>query len=136
MELATPDQAEIFGFIDDFSYTSTNNIFSIINNHKESVVNIISSYGFRAYDSVIKNKTQNLDNLIYRIQNNTEQMLNRYKNILDQNRNLLESHNVEKILKKGFVLVKQDENFVLRASDFDKGKETKLKFYDNEIKIK
>jgi len=136
MELATPDQTEIFGFIDDFSYTSTNNIFSIINNHKESVENIISSYGFRAYDSIIKNKTQNLDNLIYRIQNNTEQMLNKYKNILDQNRNLLESHNVEKILKKGFVLVKQDENFVLRASDFDKGKETKLKFYDNEIKIK
>jgi exodeoxyribonuclease VII large subunit len=136
MELATPDQAEIFGFINDFSYTSTNNIFSIINNHKESVENIISSYGFRAYDSVIKSKTQNLDNLIYRIQNNTEQLIVKYKNILDQNKHLLESHNVEKILKKGFVLVKQDENYILRAKDFDKKKETKLKFYDNEIKIK
>ena len=135
MELATPDQAEIFGFINDFSYTSTNNIFSIINYNKESVESIISSYGFRAYDSVIKNKGQNLDNLIYRIQNNTEQLINKYKNVLDQNKNLLESHNVERILKKGFVLVKQDEDFILRAKNFDKEKETKLKFYDNEIKI-
>ena len=135
MELATPDQAEIFGFINDFSYTSTNNIFSIINNHKESVESIISSYGFRAYDSVIKNKAQSLDNLIYRIQNSTEQLINKYRNVLDQNKNLLKSHNVEKILKKGFVLVKQDENFILRAKNFNKEKETKLKFYDNEIKI-
>lgn len=135
MELATPDKTEIFGFINDFSYTSTNNIFSIINNHKESISNIISSYGFREYDSAIKNKAQKLDNLIYRIQNNTEQLVNKYKNVLDQNKNLLESHNVEKILKKGFALIKQDEEFILRAKDFDKEKETKLKFYDNEIKI-
>lgn len=136
MELATPDQAEIFGFIDDFSYTSTNNIFSIINNHKESVENIISSYGFRAYDSVIKNKAQNLDNLIYRIQNSTEQLISKYRNVLEQSGSLLEQYNVEKILKKGFVLVRQDENYILRAKDFDKTKETNLKFFDNEIKIK
>lgn len=135
MELATPDQTEIFGFINDFSYTSKNNIFSIINNHKESIGNIISSYGFREYDSAIKNKAQNLDNLIYRIQNSTEQLVNKYKNVLDQNKNLLESHNVEKILKKGFALIKQDEEFILRAKDFNKEKKTKLKFYDNEIKI-
>ena len=135
MELATPDQAEIFGFINDFSYTSTNNIISITNYHKESVESIISSYGFRSYDSVIKNKAQNLDNLIYRIQNNTEQLINKYRNVLDQNKNLLESHNVEKILKKGFVLVEQDEKYILRAKNFNKEKETKLKFYDNEIKI-
>ena len=135
MELATPDQAEIFGFINDFSYTSTNNIISITNYHKESVESIISSYGFRSYDSVIKNKAQNLDNLIYRIQNNTEQLMNKYKNVIDQNKNLLKSHNVEKILKKGFVLVEQDEKYILRAKNFNKEKETKLKFYDNEIKI-
>jgi len=135
MELATPDQAEIFGFINDFSYTSTNNIISIINYHKESVGNIISSYGFRAYDSVIKSKAQNLDNIIYRIQKSTEQLIDKYNNVLEQNKNLLESHNVEKILKKGFVLVKQDEKYILRAKNFDKDKKTKLKFHDNEIKI-
>ena len=99
------------------------------------IESIISSYGYRAYDSVIKNKAQNLDNLIYRIQNNTEQLINKYRNVLDQNKNLLKSHNVEKILRKGFVLVKQDEDFILRAKNFNKEKETKLKFYDNEIKI-
>lgn len=135
MELATPDQAEILGFINDFSYTSTNNIFSIINNHKESIGNIISSYGFREYDSTIKNKAQSLDNLIYRIQNNSEQLVNKYKNVLDQSKNLIESHNVEKILKKGFALIKQDEEFIPRAKDFNKEKETKIKFYDNEIMI-
>ncbi|MEN8192505.1 MAG: exodeoxyribonuclease VII large subunit [Bacteroidota bacterium] len=135
MELATPDQAEIFGFISDFSYTSTNNIFSVIDYHKEDIESILTSYGFRAYDSVIRNKSQMLDNLIYRMQNGTDQLIDKFKNDLEKNMNLLESHNVEKILKKGFALVKQDESFILRAKDFDAKKKTKLKFFDNEIKI-
>ncbi len=135
MELATPDQAEIFGFISDFSYTSTNNIFSIINYHKENIENIISSYGFRAYDSIIKNKVQHLDNIIYRIQNSTDQLMVKFKGVIEQNKNLLEAHNIEKILKKGFALVKQDENYIVRAKDFNQEKQTKIKFYDNEIKI-
>lgn len=135
MELTTPDQAEVLGFINDFSYTSTNNIFSIINYQKESVENIISSYGFRAYDNVIKNKVQNLDSIFYRIQNNSEQLIQKHKSILEQIKNLLESHNVKKILKKGFVLVKQDGKYIIRAKGFKKDKSTELKFYDNEIKI-
>ena len=59
----------------------------------------------------------------------------KFKSVIEHNKNLLEAHNFEKILKKGFVLVKQDENYIVRAKDFDQEKQTKIKFYDNEIKI-
>lgn len=136
MELATPDQTEIFGFISDFSYTSTNNILAITDYLKEEIDDLITSYGFREYYSIIRNKAQELDNLLYRIQNNIGQLVNKFRNELDKKLNLLESHNVDKILKKGFVLVKQNDEYVLRASQFNNEKETKLKFYDKEIKVK
>lgn len=135
MELATPDQTEIFGFISDFSYTSTNNILSIINYLHENIGALINSYGFRAYDTLVRNKAQQLDNLIYRVQNSAGQLVSNFKNELDKKLSLLESHNVDRILKKGFALVKQNEALVLRAKEFDKTKETKLIFFDKEIKI-
>ncbi len=60
MELATPDQTEIFGFISDFSYTSTNNILAITDYLKEEIDDLITSYGFREYYSIIRNKARSL----------------------------------------------------------------------------
>ena len=48
----------------------------------------------------------------------------------------LEANNIEKVLKKGFVLVKQKSKFVTRAESFDNGDDTTLKFSDGEILIK
>jgi exonuclease VII large subunit len=47
----------------------------------------------------------------------------------------LESHDVRRILEKGFVLVKQDSKFITRSSKFIHGKETRLEFYDGEVNL-
>jgi exonuclease VII large subunit len=45
----------------------------------------------------------------------------------------LETYDIHRVLKRGFVLVKQNSKFVTRASNFNKEKKTQLKFYDGEI---
>jgi exonuclease VII large subunit len=47
----------------------------------------------------------------------------------------LESYDVQRVLKRGFVLVKQNSKFVTRAFNFNKDKKTQLNFYDGEITI-
>ena len=135
MELATPDQNEIFAFISDFSYNSTENISTIIDRKRDLIARILGSYGFRLPQDLIKNKNQFLDNLIYRVQNNIEKKLTFENNRLSLINNSIESHNFNRILKKGFVIVKQNDEYIPRAKELDKTKNVKLKFYDAEIEL-
>jgi exonuclease VII large subunit len=47
----------------------------------------------------------------------------------------IETHDIQRTLKKGFVLVKQDSKFVTRSSGFNQDKSAILKFYDNELTV-
>ena len=48
----------------------------------------------------------------------------------------IESHDIKKTLKKGFVLVKQDSKFITRAKNFDDKQDALLDFYDGKIHLK
>ena len=135
MELATPDKNEIFAFINDFFYYSSGNLSDKITKEKKEIGQILNSYGFRSPQNNVRNKSQFLDNLIYRIQNSADKKVTFERNRLDLINSTLKSNNVDNILKKGFVLVKQNGNFVKRESEFKKEKSYSLKFYDNEIKL-
>ncbi len=135
MELATPDKDEIFAFIDDFSYTNTNKIFEIIRDKKELVERLINSYGFRKPDEIIKYRAQIVDNLIYRIENSISSIVRENNNKLDLLKANIKTFDINSTLQKGFVLVHQEGKIVKRASDFERTKNTKLKFYDNEVSI-
>lgn len=135
MELATPDKNDIFAFINDFFYYSSNNLSEKIKKEKKEISQILNSYGFRSPQDNVRNKSQFLDNLIYRIQNSADKKIVFEKNRLGLIYNTLKSNNVDEILKKGFVLVKQNGNFVTRESKFKKEESFALRFYDNEIKL-
>ncbi|MCK5087732.1 MAG: exodeoxyribonuclease VII large subunit, partial [Melioribacteraceae bacterium] len=135
MELATPSRDEIFAFITDFSYTSTNNIFSIIDSYSSQVNQVLSSYGFRIHDEYLRNRSQYLDNIWYKIQMGIENSLTQLQNKLALTHNSIEAFNLDKILKKGFAIVKQNEKYVTRGKDFKQNEKTKIKFYDKQITI-
>ena len=135
MELATPDKSDIFAFINEFFYYSSSNLSDKIKKEKKEINQILNSYGFRTPHDSVRNKTQFLDNLVYRIQSLADKKITFEKSRLDLIKSSITSNNVEKILKKGFVLVKQNGNFVTRESKFEKDNSFILKFYDNEIKL-
>jgi len=135
MEIATPNTQDLIAAIEDFVDASTENIEFIIDKYRERVRNAINSYGFKNADNIINIKKQYLDNLIYKISGSIDKTVLDKKHKLSVLSALLEQHNVDKTLKKGFAIVKQDGRYVKRAEMFQKDKQSVLKFYDDEIII-
>ncbi len=135
MELATPDQNEIFAFLSDFSYSHSKKINEIISEKKEEVENLIGKYGFRTVKDNIKNKYQFLDSTTYKIQNSIKRTFTFNKNKLDLFEKILDANNFNKILKKGYTVVSQENHYIDRASKIDANKKIKIKFFDNEIEL-
>lgn len=136
MELATPDKDEILGFINDFSYNASANITGLVEEKKESVSRILSSYGFRYPADNIRHITQKLDGLIYRLSQSLDKKFIAGKNRLMLLGKTVESHSIEKSLKKGFVLIKQNDNFITRQINFSEKLPATIRFIDGEIIVK
>ncbi|MDP2301902.1 MAG: exodeoxyribonuclease VII large subunit [Ignavibacteria bacterium] len=135
MELATPDVNDIYMTIESFIDNSFETLLEKIDFANESLVNVIDSYGFRQPLDNVRRKSQQIDNAVYRIENNLERRLIDYKSSLQLLTSKIDSHNIEKTLKKGFVLVTQQNKFVLRGEKFVAGDSFRLKFFDKEIEV-
>ncbi len=135
MEIATPDQDEIFAFIDEFSYNAFQYVLRKISYNKKELDIILDSYSFRNPLNIVNRNSQRVDTAFSAIQQKTELILKEVRNRLNLLRQTIDHNNIEKTLKKGFVLVKQNSKFVTRAKDFNKATDTLLKFADGEIKL-
>ena len=135
MELATPNKEEIFAFISDFSYTSTNNISDKLTRLKEEINHLIDSFGFRNLTNIINNKKQTIDNYIFRIQSNIGTLISKKKNEIAILSKTIELNNIDHILKRGFVIVEQNKNFIKRKRQFELNKEFNLKFADGNVVV-
>ena len=76
-----------------------------------------------------------MDNLVYRTQKSIENKINFNINKVALLRKHIGSYNVEKVLKKGYAIVKQESNYVLRAINLNINNSFTIKFFDNEIEI-
>lgn len=135
MELATPDQLEIFDFLKEFSYSHSKRMKEIIVDKKLEIDNLINTYGFRIVKDNIKNKYQFLDSTTYKLQNNIKRIFSDNKNKLELFEKILDANNFTKILKKGYTVVSQENHYIDRASKIDSNKKIKIKFFDNEIEL-
>ncbi|MCX6149472.1 MAG: exodeoxyribonuclease VII large subunit [Ignavibacteriales bacterium] len=136
MEIVTPNQEDLMNFLEEFSLKSTEIISYILDDKKKMIWNIMNSYGFRVPQDKVKIKIQELDNLFYRVQQKIDGKLNSIKNKFQLLVKDLEANDLKKILKKGFVLVRQDTKIISRAKQFDGNLPASLNFYDNEIVVK
>jgi exodeoxyribonuclease VII large subunit len=135
MELATPNIDELFGYINDFSYYSSQRISETISNYYDEINSILSSYGFRLPQDIIKSKFQLLDSVLYRFSNSVEVKLSHKKNSLLLLESRINSYSIEDVLKRGFIFVKQDEAIVSRKNNFKSDNSFIMHFYDGEVKI-
>ncbi len=135
MELATPDINEIFAFINEFPYTFAKNMDDIINVRFDKLNSIKNSYGFRTTRDLVKNRSQFLDNLFYKFDNTFSKKILKYRTEAELLSKHLESFDTNRILKKGFALVKQKDKFIKRAAELDASGKMIIKFFDNEITL-
>ena len=136
MELATPDKDEFFAFISEFSYTSTQNLVDLCTGSRRKIFDLLNSYGFRMPLDLVRRNSQQIDSLTYKLQQNIGRKMLLVNNKLSLLTQTIEAHNVERTLKKGFVLVKQDSKYVTRAKKMKKGNPASLIFYDDKIDVK
>ena len=136
MEMATPNKNDIFAFINDFSYNSTQNISELCAGKLSKIKSTLNSYGFRMPPDLVRRKSQQTDNIIYRMLQNINRKSLIYNSKLSLLINKIESHDIKKSLRKGFVLVKQNSKYITRASKVEKAKDLSLEFYDGTVNIK
>ena len=133
MELATPDVVEINNFINEFLSKSSRIINAYIEEKKEDILSLRGSYGFRMPIDIVNRNSQQIDTAI----NKCFQNIERFSLIYDKKISLLtkslDAYDIQRVLKRGFVLVKQNSKFVTRATKFNKEKKASLKFYDGEV---
>jgi exodeoxyribonuclease VII large subunit len=135
MELATPSIEEIFGFIDDYSYNSSQIISELIDQKRYDVFDNLKSFGFKNLPDILNRKNQQIDQLISKVFQNTDRLILSKKNTINLFSSTIKSYDIKRTLKRGFVLVEQNSKFVSRASNFIKNKKAKLKFYDGNVEV-
>jgi exodeoxyribonuclease VII large subunit len=132
MELATPNIDEFFAFISEFSYTTTQNLVDLCNGSYRKISDLLNSYGFRKPLDLVRRNSQQIDSLTYKLLQNIGNKMLVYNSKLSLLTQRVEAHDINRSLKKGFVLVKQDSRYITRANKLKK-KTASLIFYDNKI---
>lgn len=135
MELSIPEINETVFLVKKLISESTFRVDNLIAGNIKQIKNILSSYSFRIPEDLVKKYNQYLDHTIYRINNGIDNRFQFSKNKIDLLISKLELNNIERTLKKGFVLVRQDDKFVKRAKDFLQKKPFSLQFYDDKLNI-
>lgn len=135
MEIATPSQEDIFGYIKEFSLKTTKIYRYIIESKKQRVLNCLNTYGFRVPQDLIRTRAQQVDNAFYKIQQKLDGKMLQMNNRLSLLNKSLESNDLNRILKKGFAVVRQDSKVVVRAAGFNDQLAAVIRFHDGEIEV-
>lgn len=135
MELVTPEIGDIISYLKDFEQRSTQHLVEFCSSSRSEIYDVLSSYGFRLPMDIVRSKSQYLDNIIYKILKHSDHLINKKVNKVSLLAKTIEGHDIQKTLKRGFALVKQDSKFVMRSAKFNPDKSAVLKFYDDEVTI-
>lgn len=136
MEIATPEKTEIIGFLNEFANGAYQKLKQKKDNYRIKLENFIKSYGFRIPQDLVKNKFQLLDSLFSKMQVNTENKIAFENNRLTLTRKLIESYNVQHVLKRGFTLIRQGEKIIPSSEGLNVKENFEIQFFDNTIEVK
>lgn len=136
MELVTPNIDDLKNFILDSYSLSCDLVEENLNNYKDKVEQFVNSYSFKFPFEKIRKFSQSLDYNVLRLNNIIEKKINVISNKITLISKSLEAHDIEKSLKKGFALIKQNAKFVTRKKNYSSQNPVTIKFYDGELEVK
>lgn len=136
MEIITPDMDNILKFLEEFEINSLDCLNELIEKNRKKVNNITTSYGFRVPIDIVRRRSQEVDNLLYILSQKLERKILIKKNSVSLLAKSIEGHDVNKTLKKGFALIKQDSKYVVNLAMLNHKQDAGIKFIDGEIAVK
>lgn len=135
MELATPDKQELKNAIEYFVQKMEESLIEKIQEYRQRIDDVVDSYMFRYPLEKVRNFYQKIDNLLYKISQQIDKKILLSEREIQKYFSIISSYDIEKTLKKGFTLIKQDDKFVTRKQMYLSSKPVTIKFYDGEIKL-
>lgn len=135
MELATPDRQELKNAIEYFVQKMEESLIENIQEYRQRIDDVIDSYMFRYPLEKVRNFYQKIDNLFYKILQQIDRKILLSEREIQKYFSIINSYDIEKTLKKGFTLIKQDDKFVTRKQMYLSSKPVTIKFYDGEINL-
>lgn len=135
MELATPDRQELSNAIEYALEKMEESLFERIGEYRQRIDDVVDSYMFRYPLERVRNFYQKIDNLLYKISQQIDKKLLLAERETQKYFSIINSYDIEKTLKKGFALIRQDNKFVTRKQFYVPDKPLSIKFYDGEIKL-
>lgn len=135
MELATPDKQELKNAIEYFVQKMEESVIEQVQQYRQRIDDVIDSYMFRYPMEKVRNFYQNIDNLFYKISQQIDRKILLSEREIQKYFSIISSYDIEKTLKKGFTLIKQDDKFVTRKQMYLSSKPVTIKFYDGEINL-
>lgn len=135
MELATPDRQELKNVISFAVEKMEESLVEKIQEYRQRIDDVIDSYMFRYPLEKVRNFYQKIDNLFYKISQQIDKKILLSEKETQKYFSIINSYDVEKTLKKGFALIKQDDKFVKRKQMYLSSEPVIIKFYDGEVKL-
>lgn len=135
MELATPDSQELKNAINFAVEKMEESIIEKIQEYRQRIDDVIESYMFRYPLEKVRNFYQKIDNLFYKISQQIDKKILLAEKQTQKYFSIINSYDIEKTLKKGFALIRQDDKFVTRKQIYLSSKPVIIKFYDGEVKL-
>lgn len=136
MELATPDIDELKSFIKDSYSLSCDIIERTLNKYRTEIEDQITSYAFRYPLEKIRKYSQLIDMTSFKMLNEIDKKIINARNKIALLAKSIEINDLDKALKKGFAVIKQNLKFISRKKNFDLQSPAIIKFYDGEVEIK
>ncbi|MFZ2324017.1 MAG: exodeoxyribonuclease VII large subunit [Ignavibacteriaceae bacterium] len=136
MELATPNIEDISRFISESYYSIYTTIEKKIDDYKSIIRDATTSYAFKYPFERIRKNSQAVDQLSFLMGKEIDKILLAIKHKISLLAKTIEANDLDRTLKKGFVLIKQNSKYVSRKKYFRKQNPAIIKFYDGELEIK
>lgn len=135
MELATPDINELVEFISNVSNYFSDRMKQILETSFERLKIFTHSYAYRYPMDLIRNQQQKIDYLIGGTLRKIDKRISSIDKRLSLYSKTIANMDIDRTLKRGFVLVRQNSKFITKVKDFSRSKSADLQFADGFIKV-
>lgn len=132
-ELAVKDKSEVVELIRNFCYTMNTSMINSIESYKNTVSNLTQSYSFNKPHDMLRQRSQQIDELQNRLTRNMLHSFSMTKQQVNFLASRIKTTNPKSILKRGFAIVHQNENIVSSAKKSIPAKPATIEFHDGII---
>ncbi len=129
-ELVVKDKNELVELIRNFSYTMHSSMTNSIESYRQTINNLISSYSFNKPQDLLRQRSQQVDEVYRRLEQNIHHKYEILSHQVDSLGARMNSLNPKLVLKRGYSIVKQNGRAVSSVRETVLHTEAEIEFHD------